>query len=113
MIEPTLRYTARDLAGMAANDDDPGRVSRARHFRRELYNYFDLSDGRDALLQSEKDAFEAPDAVLPARTRHSPLSTATSVNDKTSPAVEFWVPAWEGLLMQTKPALDESCSSGA
>src|SRR5260363_252520 len=25
-IEPTLRYTARDLAGMAANNDDPGRV---------------------------------------------------------------------------------------
>ena len=25
-VEPTLRYTARDLAGAAANDDDPGRV---------------------------------------------------------------------------------------
>ena len=25
-IEPTLRYTAHDLAGAAANDDDPGRV---------------------------------------------------------------------------------------
>src|SRR5437899_3964730 len=25
-IEPTLRYTARDLAGSTANDDDPGRV---------------------------------------------------------------------------------------
>src|ERR1044071_4342427 len=25
-IEPTLKYTARDLAGAAANDDDPGRV---------------------------------------------------------------------------------------
>jgi len=25
-IEPTLRYTARDLAGSAANDDDPGKV---------------------------------------------------------------------------------------
>ncbi|MFX9284151.1 hypothetical protein ABTN93_19105, partial [Acinetobacter baumannii] len=25
-VEPTLRYTARDLAGTAANDDDPGRV---------------------------------------------------------------------------------------
>src|SRR5438128_1094073 len=25
-IEPTLRYTSRDLAGMAVNDDDPGRV---------------------------------------------------------------------------------------
>jgi hypothetical protein len=25
-IEPTLRYTPRELAGAAANDDDPGRV---------------------------------------------------------------------------------------
>ena len=25
-IEPTLRYTARDLAGDSANDDDPGRI---------------------------------------------------------------------------------------
>lgn len=25
-IEPTLRYTAQDLAGAAANDDDPGRI---------------------------------------------------------------------------------------
>lgn len=25
-VEPTLRYTAKDLAGAAANDDDPGRV---------------------------------------------------------------------------------------
>ena len=25
-IEPTLRYTARDLAGASANDDDPGRI---------------------------------------------------------------------------------------
>ncbi len=25
-IEPTLRYTTRELAGGAANDDDPGRI---------------------------------------------------------------------------------------
>jgi Bacterial HORMA domain family 1 len=25
-IEPTLRYTSQDLQGMAANDDDPGKV---------------------------------------------------------------------------------------
>lgn len=25
-IEPTLRYTAKDLQGMAANNDDPGKV---------------------------------------------------------------------------------------
>jgi hypothetical protein len=26
LIEPTLRYTAYELAGMSANDDDPGRI---------------------------------------------------------------------------------------
>ena len=26
LIEPTLRYTATELAGMSANDDDPGRI---------------------------------------------------------------------------------------
>ncbi|MDN5287690.1 MAG: hypothetical protein JWR38_3964 [Mucilaginibacter sp.] len=25
-IEPTLRYTSRDLAGMTADDDDPGKI---------------------------------------------------------------------------------------
>ena len=25
-VEPTLRYTARELSGVAANDDDPGRI---------------------------------------------------------------------------------------
>lgn len=25
-VEPTLRYTAQDLAGASANDDDPGRI---------------------------------------------------------------------------------------
>jgi len=28
-IEPTLRYTARDLAGGTANDDDPGKIRPA------------------------------------------------------------------------------------
>ena len=29
-IEPALRYTARDLAGNVANDDDPGRIRRGQ-----------------------------------------------------------------------------------
>lgn len=29
-IEPTLRYSARDLAGGSANDDDPGRIKPGR-----------------------------------------------------------------------------------
>jgi hypothetical protein len=33
-IEPTLRYTAHDLSGAAANDDDPGRVRGRRRCQR-------------------------------------------------------------------------------
>jgi len=41
-IEPTLRYTARDLAGSTANDDDPGRVRPgAEHRRRRLLQLHD------------------------------------------------------------------------
>lgn len=58
-IEPTLRYTARDLAGMAANDDDPGRVLPGRDISgATFHNYMTYSAAWDALLESEKDAFK-------------------------------------------------------
>ncbi|MDR2011892.1 MAG: hypothetical protein LBQ20_02335 [Rhodanobacter sp.] len=58
-IEPTLRYTARDLAGMAANDDDPGRVSPGRDVSgASFYNYLTYSATWDALSTSEQDAFK-------------------------------------------------------
>jgi hypothetical protein len=43
-IEPTLRYTARDLAGGAANDDDPGRVRPGANFAgATFYSYLTYS----------------------------------------------------------------------
>jgi hypothetical protein len=58
-IEPTLRYTARDLAGMAANDDDPGRVLPGRDISGSTFhNYMTYSAAWDALSESEKDAFK-------------------------------------------------------
>jgi hypothetical protein len=58
-IEPTLRYTARDLAGMAANDDDPGRVLPGRDISgTTFHNYLTYSAAWDALSESEKDAFK-------------------------------------------------------
>ncbi|TAG75756.1 MAG: hypothetical protein EAZ24_09845 [Burkholderiales bacterium] len=57
-IEPTLRYTARDLAGMPANDDDPGRVLPGRDTRdASFYNYLTYSATWYALSASEQDAF--------------------------------------------------------
>lgn len=58
-IEPTLRYTARDLAGMAANDDDPGRVLPGRDVSgATFYNYLTYSTSWDALSASEMDSFK-------------------------------------------------------
>lgn len=58
-IEPTLRYTARDLAGMAANDDDPGRVLPGRDVSgATFYNYLTYSTSWDALSASERDSFK-------------------------------------------------------
>lgn len=58
-IEPTLRYTARDLAGGAANDDDPGRVKPgANIIGATFYNYVTYSSAWSALTSAEQDAFK-------------------------------------------------------
>lgn len=58
-IEPTLRYTARDLAGMAANDDDPGRVLPGRDIAgATFHNYMTYSAAWDLLTESQKDVFK-------------------------------------------------------
>lgn len=57
-IEPTLRYTARDLAGGSANDDDPGRVRPGANITgATFYSYLTYSAAWDALSESEKDNF--------------------------------------------------------
>ena len=58
-IEPTLRYTARDLAGAVANDDDPGRVKPgANILGASFYNYLTYSNAWDALSSAAKEAFK-------------------------------------------------------
>lgn len=58
-IEPTLRYTARDLVGMAANDDDPGRVlPECDVSGASFYNYLTYSAAWEALPESEKEEFK-------------------------------------------------------
>lgn len=58
-IEPTLRYTARDLAGMAANDDDPGRIRPGSNVNgATFYNYLTRSSAWHALTAAEQEAFE-------------------------------------------------------
>jgi hypothetical protein len=58
-IEPTLRYTARDLAGSAANDDDPGRIKPGANISgASFYNYVSYSPAWNTLSAEEQDAFK-------------------------------------------------------
>jgi Bacterial HORMA domain family 1 len=55
-IEPTVRYTARDLAGAPANDDDPGRIRPgAAVGGASFYSYLTYSEAWYGLSQSERD----------------------------------------------------------
>ena len=58
-IEPTLRYTARDLAGMSASDDDPGRIRPGADISgTSFYSYMTYSAAWDQLTQAQRDAFK-------------------------------------------------------
>lgn len=58
-IEPTLRYTAQDLAGMSANDDDPGKIrASANTAGASFYSFLTYSPAWSNLSQAEKDAFK-------------------------------------------------------
>jgi len=58
-IEPTLRYTARDLAGMSANDDDPGRIRPGANIDgATFYSYLTYSSTWHNLTDAEREEFE-------------------------------------------------------
>lgn len=58
-IEPTLRYTARDLIGSSANDDDPGRIRPGANVSgASFYNYLTYSAAWNALNAAQQDAFK-------------------------------------------------------
>lgn len=59
-IEPALRYTARDLAGMAASDDDPGRVKPGFNIAgAEFYSFLTYTAVWEALSETAKHAFKS------------------------------------------------------
>ena len=69
-IEPTLRYTARDLAGMSGNDDDPGRVRPGADITGAIFkSYLSYSAAWDQLTSAQQAAFEA---TLPFSRNGSP-----------------------------------------
>ena len=57
-IEPTLFYTARDLAGNTVNDDDPGRVRPgAEVSHASFYSYLTYSAAWNTLTSTEQEDF--------------------------------------------------------
>ena len=58
-IEPTLFYTARDLAGASANNDDPGRIRPGANIRgASFYSYLTYSPSWDCLNKTAKEDFK-------------------------------------------------------
>jgi hypothetical protein len=58
-IEPTLKYTSRDLAGSTANDDDPGRVRPGANVAgASFYSFLTYTSAWDALTADQRDTFK-------------------------------------------------------
>lgn len=58
-IEPTLKYTARELASASANDDDPGRIRPGANIQgATFYSYLTYSLTWYNLSEMEKDDFK-------------------------------------------------------
>lgn len=56
-IEPMLRYTAHDLAGAAANDDDPGKVRPGADITGAVfYSYLSYSPAWNQLSEQQREA---------------------------------------------------------
>jgi len=57
-IEPTVRYTAKDLAGGSADDDDPGRIRPGADIAGAVfYSFLTYSSAWFALTSAQQAAF--------------------------------------------------------
>ena len=57
-IEPTLVYTSRDLVGIAANDDDPGRVRpNAQISGASFHSYLTYNSAWNRLTRDQQENF--------------------------------------------------------
>lgn len=58
-IEPTLRYTAKDLSGMIAGDDDPGNIKPGNDISGAHFtSYLEHNSSYSNLSLSEQDSFK-------------------------------------------------------
>jgi len=82
-IEPTLRYTAHDLAGAAANDDDPGRVRPGANVAgASFYSCLTYSAAWDRLSSEEQQRFKGT-LPVPRNGAPEPGTSGYFSNDKT------------------------------
>lgn len=82
-IEPTLRYTARDLAGGAANDDDPGKIRPGKDVNGAFFTSFlNYTDAFLNLTQAERDAFKG-DLPIQRVTMSEPTVDGYFASDRT------------------------------
>ena len=64
-IEPTLQYTAQDLFGTSAKDDDPGRIRPGKDVTdASFYSFLEYSSAWSTLNSGEKEKFKT---ALPFR----------------------------------------------
>lgn len=57
-IEPTLRYTAKDLSGAAGIDDDPGKIRPGANVEgASFYSYMSYTDSYFRLTENERETF--------------------------------------------------------
>ena len=58
-IQPTLRYTAKELAGYSANDDDPGRIRPGANVQGASFSsHLTYSSAWDVLTPQQKAQFK-------------------------------------------------------
>lgn len=72
-IEPTLRYTAKDLAGGSASDDDPGLIQPRKNVDgADFHSYMTYAAAWWAISQAERDSFKKE---LPVQRNGAPEPT--------------------------------------
>lgn len=82
-IEPTLRYTARELAGDGM-DDDPGRVRPGANVAgASFYSYLTYSSAWDALTLAQREAIKQQLPVQRTGAPEPSLSGGYFADDKT------------------------------
>ncbi len=74
-IEPTIQYTSKDLQGMSASDDDPGRIRpNADTSNAQFYSFLSYSRKWLTISENERERFEK---LLPFR---RPNAATPSIN---------------------------------